>query len=85
MDILAVAGIVACFIYDPTMNLLLNAGLPENYQTWLSFSVCLLEEIHFLSIIVGLAIPTLQLQIIAFQDVDKALQALIIGSSSAEA
>ena len=84
MDILAVAIVFACTIYDPTMKLLLYAALPEKYQTWLSFSVCLLEEIRFMSILVGLAIPTLQIQIIAFEDVEKALQALIVDSSSVE-
>ena len=77
MSILAVFIIVACMVYDPTMKMLLYAALPEKYQNWLSFGVCILEEIRFLFIITGLAVPTLQRQIVAFQDVHKALQALV--------
>ena len=77
MDFPAVLVIVVCMIYDPTMKLLLYAALPEAYQNWLSFSMLLVEEVRFLLVFLGLAVPAWQLQIIAIQDVHKALQFLV--------
>ena len=77
MSILAVFIIVACMVYDPTMKMLLYTALPEKYKNRLSFGICILAELRFLIIITGLAVPTLQRQIVAFQDLDQALQALV--------
>ena len=77
MALAALTIIVACMVYDPTMKLLLYAAVPENYQTWPLFGICLVEEIHLLVVFAGLAVPTLQVQIIAFQDVHKPLQDLV--------
>ena len=57
------------------MKLLLYAALPECYQNWLSFGICFVEEMRFLLFVVGIAVPACQLQLIAFQDVNKALEA----------
>ena len=76
MVLCAASIVTTCTIYDPTMKLLLYAALPENCQTWLSFVICLVQEMRVLLMCIGLAVPTWQIQIIAFQYADKALHDL---------
>lgn len=75
--LLVVAVMIVCMIYDPTMKLLIFAALPESYQNWLTFAICLVEEARFLMICAGLGAPSWQLQIVAFQDINEELGALI--------
>ena len=73
----AVALILACFIYDPTMQLLLYSGLPTEHQNWLSFAVCFVEEMRFIFTFQGIAIPVFQVQVISFDLINQTLQLLL--------
>ena len=66
-----------CYIYDPTLRLLLYSALPERYQNWLTFTMCLAEEIRLLLICSGVVVPVLQLQVISFDKVNVELEAII--------
>ena len=63
-----------CYVLDPTMKQLVYTALPASYQNWLSFVVCLMEEIRILGIIAGTVTPVVQSQIIAFGLVTDDLQ-----------
>ena len=77
MMILTDPVIIACFILDPTMNLLLYSALPTSYQNWLSFSICLVEETRLLGFCMGIVTPVWQLQVVAFDLICHTLQTLI--------
>ena len=64
---------LACFVYDPTVKLLLYSALPESYQNWVWFGTCYLEEVRFLLVLVGIEVPLWQLQLIAFEDINRGL------------
>ena len=66
----------ACFIYDREMKFLLYSALPENGKNWLSFCICWLEEMRMLFVAVGIAVPTMQLQVIAFDLLNVSLGAI---------
>ena len=67
----------ACYIYDPTLRLLLYSALPERYQSWPAFTACLLEEMRLLFFCAAIAIPVLQLQVISFDLVNTQLEAIV--------
>ena len=69
--------VLACFLYDPTLKLLLYSAIPERYQNWLSFGICYLEEARFILIQAGLEIPVCQLQLTTFEDINMNLTPLI--------
>ena len=58
------AGI--CYVYEPSMRLLLYAAVPVDYQNWLSFGLCFIVEIQYLAILVVTEASTWQLQVISF-------------------
>ena len=66
----------ASFIYDPTMRVLLYSALPECYKNRLSFWICFVEEMNFLLMFAGLAIPIWQMQVISFDLVKRNLDIL---------
>ena len=66
MVITAALAVAACFVYYPGMNFLLYSGLPGGYKNCVSFSVCLMEEIRLMMMVVGIVIPVWQLQVVAF-------------------
>ena len=70
-------AIAACFILDPTMNLLLYSALPVNYQNWFTFGICFLEEIRFLGTIIATAAPVWQFQIMAFDMISSNLEHVV--------
>lgn len=76
MVIPAVFMIGACFVYEPSMQLLLYSALPDEQKNWLSMIMCFLEEMRFLLIFEGLVVPTWQLQIIAFDRINSDLKLL---------
>ena len=69
--------ILACFIHDPTMQLLLYSALPDRQKNWMSFLFCFAEEMRFLLMAVGSAVPAWQVQVIAFNLINKNLQLLL--------
>ena len=75
--LVAVGMMGACFVYDPTMKLLLYSALPDNQKNWHSFLLCFVEEMRFIFIYKGLAIPAWQLQVIAFDLINKNLELLL--------
>ena len=83
MVLLAIAMIGACFIYEPTMQLLLYSALPDRQKNWFWMVLCLVEEMRFLLIFEGLVVPTWQLQVIAFDLIRNKLT-LLAQSLSAE-
>ena len=76
MALLAALTIGACYALDPTMKLLLYSALPAQYQNWLSFAICLVEEVRILGIFAGTVTPVWQSQIIAFDLVSDNLECL---------
>ena len=67
----------ACYIYDPSLRLLLYFELPERYQSWLTFTVCFVEEIRFFLVVFGVGSPMLQLQVISFDQVNTHLETIM--------
>ena len=76
MAVTTAFAIGACFIYDREMEFLLYSALPENCKNWLLFCVCWAEEMRMLFIAVGIAVPTMQLQVIAFDLLNVSLEAI---------
>ena len=74
MTPLAAIAVGICILYDPTMTMLLYRALPGRYQNLFTFWVCFLEEIRFMSIFIGIAIPVWQCQVIAFDLMNNKLQ-----------
>ena len=72
-----VAVYLAAGIYYPGLHLLLYNGLPEKYQTWLSFTILLLEEMRYIVTLYVIAVPMWILQLIAFDLVNTRLRLLI--------
>ena len=66
MIMAGVVTILACFTYDPTMKYLLYNALPETRKNWITFWICMLEEIRVLLVDSGLVISVFQVQVIAF-------------------
>ena len=66
MVITSALAVAACFVYYPGMNFLLYSGLPSSYKNWVSFSICMMEEIRLIMMVVGIATPVWQLQVVAF-------------------
>ena len=58
------------------MKLLLYSVLPEQCKNWLCFWICWVEEVLMLSMGVGIAVPALQLQVIAFDLLNVSLEAI---------
>ena len=77
MVLCAEGFIGACYIYDPTLSLLLYSALPAKYQSWSTFMACFIEEIRLLLICAGVAVPGLQLQVISFDRVNTQLEAIM--------
>ena len=73
MTPVVIAMIAGCMLYDPTMKMLLYSGLPGQYQSWASAVICFAEEMRFLVILVGVAVPIWQFQVIAFDLVNRKL------------
>ena len=76
MCIPTVSAIAACFLYDPGMKVLVFSVLPEKHKNWLSFGVCWLEELRMLFMIVGIAVPVFQVQVITFDVLNYSLEAI---------
>ena len=66
MVILAGFTMLACYIYDPSMKLLLYSGLPASFQNPVTFWLCMMEEVHFFVRCTSMAVHMWQLQVIAF-------------------
>ena len=81
MVLLAVPVISLAFVYDPTLRILLYALLPESLKTWPWFGVGFIEEVHFLTRMVCIAVPVWQLQVISFDLVNKSLETVIASST----
>ena len=62
------------YAFDPPLRLLLYSAFPEGCQTWLIFIVCFLDEIRFLLVLVSVAVPTMQLQVKSFDQVNAKLE-----------
>ena len=77
MIILGLPLISGCFIYDPTMKLLIYALIPDSPKSWLWFWPCFAIEIHFLIIFMAVFIPGWQLQVISFDLVNTKLEAIM--------
>ena len=73
VQVTAVTG-VACIVYDPTMRLLLYSAVPEQYQSCLSFLICLTEELRLLCMYAVLVVPTWQIQVISFDLLNRELE-----------
>ena len=76
MVLLAVVMIGACYLYYPTMRLLLYSALPPSYQNWWIFTILWMEEMRLLILALGTVVPVWQLQIIAFNLIHSSLQAM---------
>ena len=72
--ILSLLLITLSLIYDPTMTIFMYSSLPENWKTWRWFLVCLLLEVRSMANSVALAIPAIQIHVIAFDLVIESLQ-----------
>ena len=68
-------------MYDPSMTLLLYSALPASWKNWFFFGVCFVEEMRLFLFAVGVALPAWQIQLVAFEDVNSRLEALISDSS----
>ena len=67
MNVFCAALIVATYVYDPSMRLLLYSALPSRLQNWATFGLCLLEEIRFVLICVATGGPMFLLHTISFE------------------
>lgn len=77
MSFLVMFAIIASYVYDPTMKFLIYAMMPESYKTWLWFLVCLTGELHHITMLIAIAIPPWQLQVISFELLNTSLQTLV--------
>ena len=77
---LVVVLVGVCIINDPEITMLLYSALPKLYQNWLTFWFCFSEEMRFLSIILGVGIPALQCQLIAFDLLNNKLEEMAAGA-----
>ena len=77
MIITGLFAVLACFIYDPSMNLLLYSGLPGAYQNQVTFWICMVEETRFLMFYVGIDTSTWQLQVISYDLVSNNLEEIL--------
>lgn len=76
--VLAIIGlIIVAAIYDPTLQFLLYAGLPQHVQTWLTFAVLMLEEMRYMLMNCAVIVPVFTLQIISFDLVNSQLKFLM--------
>ena len=73
----AAVPIGACYVYRPKLKFLLYSCLPDDYQNWLTFALCLVEEMWFLMVILGLITPAYQTQLISYELIAKKLQDLV--------
>ena len=72
----------ACIVYEPTMKMLLYAAVPAPYQNSLTFWICFAEEMRFLVICIGIAIPTFQRQVIAFDLINTNLEDILVSTET---
>ena len=70
----------ACAIYNLTMSMLLYSALPEAYQNRLTCWLCYVEEVRFMAVIVGVAVPVSQCQVIAFGLINNKLERTAAGA-----
>ena len=75
--ILLITLILVCYLYDPTMQMLLYSALPTQQKNWLSFSIFFVEEARFLFMMQGVAVPVFQVQVISFDLINKTFQLLL--------
>ena len=75
--IIALVAIIAAFVYDPSMRLLVYVALPSHLQNWATFGFCLLEEIRFAVICIATVVPILQIQVISFDIVTEKLRQMV--------
>ena len=80
MVLCSIAFIGACYVYDPTLRLLLYSALPERHQNWLTFLICFVEEMRLVSIIAGIGVAVLEIQINTFEEVTNHLEANIMSA-----
>ena len=71
---IAAITVVACVVYDPSMKLLLYSAIPEQCQNWLSFLICLTEELRLLCMYAVLVVPTWQIQVMSFDLLNRELE-----------
>ena len=76
MTLVAGFFIGACYVYDPTLRLLLYSALPGRYQNWLTFVMCLVEEMRLLLIFYGVGVPVTQSQVLSFNMVSTHLETI---------
>lgn len=81
MVVLAAVLILACYVYDPTLRLLLYSALPECHQTWLAFVICYMEEMRFMLMLFGIVTPVWQLQVLSLDLINKYLELIIVGTT----
>ena len=82
MALLAVVFIGACYVYDPTLRLLLFSALPDTYQSWFTFIMCFVVEMHLLLMFYGVGVVVLQIQVISFDMVSANLKASMRGAQN---
>ena len=70
-------AVLGCYVYDPSMKLLLYAAVPAAYQNWLSFCVCYVAEIQHLMMLIGTGLSTWQLQVMSFDLVTHKLESIV--------
>ena len=66
--------ILMCYVYDPAMNFLLYASLPDRFRNWFTFGLCMVEEVRLFIILGGTKVPVWQLQVTAFDLVNNSLE-----------
>ena len=72
-----VLPIGACYVYAPELRFLLSSALPDAHQNWLTFALCMVEEIRFLMTILGLITPVYQTQLISYELIVRKLQHVV--------
>ena len=77
ITITTAAVIGGCYLYDPSMKILLYSALAEKYQNWLSYGICFVEEIRFLARLLGTVVTAWQIQLLAFELVTNELDASV--------
>ena len=78
------AGVVGvCILFDPMMKFVLYSALPEQFQNWLSFVICYVEEIRFLYMFAAIIIPIWQVQLLAFDLINDKLEEIVDAVSTA--
>ena len=66
--------LVVCAVHEPTMKMLLYSTLPKSYQNRLTFWLCYVEEMRFMAMLGGVAVPVWQCQVIAFDLISDKLE-----------